>query len=80
MSYSSQWPKSWLAVCSFFAFTYENENECRQYRRNQPDNRNGPDVHVARWPVNCPVCWQLMEKKFPTETVPCTCGKYVWKG
>jgi hypothetical protein len=19
-------------------------------------------------------------KKLPTETVPCTCGKYVWKG
>jgi len=48
MSYSSLWPKSWLAVCSFFAFTYENENECRQYRRNQPDNRNEDRMSMLR--------------------------------
>jgi len=32
------------------------------------------------WQKQCPVCRQPMQKKHPTETVPCTCGKYVWKG
>ena len=30
--------------------------------------------------TNCPVCRQPMQKKNPTETIPCSCGKYVWKG
>jgi hypothetical protein len=32
------------------------------------------------WRRNCPVCRQPLEKKLPTETVPCSCGKFVWKG
>ena len=32
------------------------------------------------WRRNCPICRQQLEKKHPTETVPCCCGKYVWKG
>jgi hypothetical protein len=32
------------------------------------------------WQKNCPVCKNPMAKKLPTETVPCPCGKYVWKG
>lgn len=32
------------------------------------------------WRRNCPVCRKQLEKKLPTETVPCTCGKFVWKG
>ena len=32
------------------------------------------------WRKNCPECKHPMEKKNPTDTVPCTCGKYVWKG
>src|SRR5258708_2182706 len=35
---------------------------------------------IDMWQKKCPVCRQPMEKKLPTETVPCTCGKYVWKG
>jgi hypothetical protein len=30
------------------------------------------------WRRNCPVCRQPLEKKLPTETIPCSCGKYVW--
>jgi hypothetical protein len=32
------------------------------------------------WQRNCPVCKKPLEKKHPAETVPCSCGKYVWKG
>ena len=32
------------------------------------------------WQKNCPVCRKPMEKKNPTDTVPCPCGRYVWKG
>jgi len=32
------------------------------------------------WRKNWPVCKQPMEKKNPTDTVSCPCGKYVWKG
>ena len=32
------------------------------------------------WQRNCPVCQKLLEKKHPAETVPCPCGKYIWKG
>ncbi len=32
------------------------------------------------WRKNCPVCRQPLAKKHPAETVPCSCGKYVWKG
>jgi hypothetical protein len=32
------------------------------------------------WGKNCPVCKQPIAKKQPTETVPCPCVKYVWKG
>jgi len=32
------------------------------------------------WQKNCPVCRKPLEKKHPTETIPCPCGKYVWKG
>ena len=32
------------------------------------------------WRKNCPVCRQPLAKKHPAETVPCPCGKYVWKG
>ena len=35
---------------------------------------------IIMWQKNCPVCRQLLEKKQPTETVPCPCGKYLWKG
>jgi hypothetical protein len=28
----------------------------------------------------CPVCRQQLTKQRPTDTVPCTCGKYVWPG
>jgi len=42
----------------------------------QSEEKTGIDM----WQKKCPVCRQLMEKKLPTETVSCTCGKYVWKG
>jgi hypothetical protein len=32
------------------------------------------------WQKECPVCRQQLEKKLPTETIPCPCGKYIWKG
>ena len=32
------------------------------------------------WQRTCPVCQKLMEKKHPAETVPCPCGKFIWKG
>jgi hypothetical protein len=32
------------------------------------------------WRKNCPICRLPMEKARPTETVPCPCGKYIWKG
>jgi hypothetical protein len=35
---------------------------------------------IDMWQKKCPVCRQQMEKKLPTETVSCPCGKYVWKG
>lgn len=35
---------------------------------------------VNMWQKNCPVCQKPLEKKHPTETVSCPCGKYVWKG
>ena len=35
---------------------------------------------INMWQKKCPVCRQQMEKKLPTETVSCPCGKYVWKG
>jgi len=28
----------------------------------------------------CPVCKQQLTKQRPTDTVYCTCGKYVWQG
>ena len=80
----------------FFAFTCENENESRHYRRNQRSSagelpragvrdeaqqaQSEEKTGINMWQKKCPVCRQLMEKKLPTETVPCTCGKYVWKG
>jgi hypothetical protein len=42
--------------------------------------------HCARktgsvmWRRNCPVCRQPLEKKNPADTVPCSCGKFVWRG
>jgi ribosomal protein L37AE/L43A len=39
------------------------------------------DAHIQNiWRKNCPVCRQPMAKKNPTDVVPCSCGKYVWKG
>jgi len=35
---------------------------------------------IEMWQKKCPVCRQPMEKKHPTETIACPCGKYVWKG
>lgn len=35
---------------------------------------------ATMWKINCPVCRKPLEKKNPTDTVPCPCGKYVWKG
>lgn len=29
---------------------------------------------------NCSICRQPMQKKNPTEAIPCSCGKYVWTG
>jgi hypothetical protein len=37
-------------------------------------------IGINMWQKKCPVCQQPMAKKLPTETVACTCGKYVWKG
>jgi hypothetical protein len=28
----------------------------------------------------CPICKQQLTKRQPTDTVHCTCGKYVWQG
>jgi hypothetical protein len=32
------------------------------------------------WRKSYPVYWQATAKKLPTDTVHCSCGKYVWKG
>jgi len=32
------------------------------------------------WQKNCPACRSPLVKKHPTESIPCPCGKYVWKG
>ena len=34
------------------------------------------DGHVVMSRRNCPVCRRPLEKKHPTETVPCPCGKF----
>jgi len=49
-----------------------------------------PENHIERlsaqsegnlmWQKNCPVCRHPLEKRLPTDTVACSCGKYVWKG
>jgi hypothetical protein len=28
----------------------------------------------------CPICKRQLTKQEPTDTVYCTCGKYVWPG
>jgi hypothetical protein len=40
----------------------------------------GRNSGVNVWQKNCPVCQKPLEKKHPAETIPCPCGKYVWKG
>jgi ferredoxin-thioredoxin reductase catalytic subunit len=42
--------------------------------------REREKLGTTMWKRNCPVCRQLLEKKQPTETVSCPCGKFLWKG
>lgn len=61
---------------------------CRKEQTDLPPVTNLPFVLLLMskmpgshmWQRNCPVCQKPLEKKHPTETVCCPCGKYVWKG
>src|SRR5260370_29436538 len=58
-------PRSTLFPYTTLFRSPETQNECF---------RPSPKERVM-WSKNCPVCRHPMEKKLPTETVACTCGK-----
>jgi len=63
------WSNDWQSL--FVVTSVLNGEVAIASRRNKVPNM---------WRRKCPVCRLPMAKKHPTETVPCPCGKYVWKG
>src|SRR5882762_2643155 len=56
----------------------DNQKSAMSKGAHKPDTEEQKVINM--WRRNCPICRQPMAKKDPTETIPCPCGKYTWKG